>query len=278
MYKSVERKETMQEDEIDALLKQAMDEERLCVSEELIQKTLRRINEESETKVVPMQKSYKKRKYVMRYAGVAAAAVLVLVVGGSILGSGGIGQKNFAMDAAPEQSMREAKNENGGGAGIQATTDGSKEAAEDFVADAVGDIWYTSSDSSAEAPQDAECAEEPESVGGTYLGATKQEISEELQTAFTFGGYTLTDSTAECWELVQRQSDWRKEIAEVLNGGGQKVTSLSENGTYEYFLARGTGEKIQLNSEEPLELIVCVETEKGTLWCFLGETVRVYTE
>ena len=65
----------MQDEELYALLDRAMETERLCVSEELIQKTLKRVAEEESTKVVSFDTARKKKLSPVKYAGVAAAAL-----------------------------------------------------------------------------------------------------------------------------------------------------------------------------------------------------------
>ena len=76
MDKAEQERKTEQDDELYALLEKAILDERLCVSGELIQKTLRRVQDGAEKKPV--------RKYfvTLRYACAAAAALLVVVAGG----------------------------------------------------------------------------------------------------------------------------------------------------------------------------------------------------
>ena len=96
------------DEELYALLEKAMEEEpRLQVSEELIQKTLKRVEETPEESGLK-EKSYKKFYLPLRYACVAAAAVLVLAVGIKTIGNGGFFADDSAkMEAeAPESNLR----------------------------------------------------------------------------------------------------------------------------------------------------------------------------
>lgn len=242
------------EEEIDALLGRALEEEKLCVSEELLQKTLRRIKTEEKTKEGRMLD--KKQKRVPGYACVAAAAVFVFLVGGSVLaGRAGI-QNSKEIETAPEMAERQ-----------------------DEKADHAGKIYaYSTAADTAEDLENYFDAVEDGNAGQTCLGATRYPVSGKLQEAFGKAGFVLTDTTAECFELVQRQTDWGKELAEWLETQEQEVLSLPSEGAYEYFLVRENGEQRLIASAEPLDLLVRMETTEGGLWCLFGETVKLYAE
>ena len=55
MDKAIQNNEELQDDELYALLDKAWETEKLCVSEELIQKTLKRAAEETDSKVISME-------------------------------------------------------------------------------------------------------------------------------------------------------------------------------------------------------------------------------
>jgi hypothetical protein len=90
------------EEELYALLDKAMEDERLCVSEELIQKTLKRVEESpASTGVHHKSKNYSR---LIRWGSVAAAAVLVVFVGGRIFAGG------FRMGKGSEECSPDAVN------------------------------------------------------------------------------------------------------------------------------------------------------------------------
>lgn len=269
------------EDEIDALLGQALEEERLCVSEELIQKTLRQIKDGTESKISSMQKPYKKWKRVLEYSCAAAAAVFVLMVGGSVFAGGFLSQKSKGIDMALEARDSDEKVNNAEeNTGYTYATVADQAEVGTRLDDFFENIYDDEPASAGESEDAEKCPEAAEEgcAEKTYLGATKQQVSEKLQTAFAKAGFVLTDATVECFELVRRQTDWDEELVELLDIQEQEVFLLPQKGAYAYFLTRENGEQCLLPSEEPLDLLVRVETTAGGLWCLFGETVRLYTE
>ncbi|MBQ8548564.1 MAG: hypothetical protein IJ427_08700, partial [Lachnospiraceae bacterium] len=71
MDKAIQDNTELQDEELYALLDKAWEAERLCVSEELIQKTLKRVAEETDTKVISFETAKKRKMSPMKYAGVA---------------------------------------------------------------------------------------------------------------------------------------------------------------------------------------------------------------
>lgn len=270
----------MQDEELYALLDRAMETERLCVSEELIQKTLQRVAEEESTKVVSFDTARKKKLSPVKYAGVAAAALLV-VFGARALG----GQKFMTSDMIMEATERAAAPRN-------ATEVQDKAAEEPFSTNSgalADDVYYskseTLSDLSYGVPEEpAADAVESEVLtadsrdGNVAMTGTKVALSNTLSEALTGAGMAPTGTEAEYWELVVREESWEKALKQALAAGEYFEKELPQSGSYCYVLDCKDGSRRQIRSERPLEAIVCLETEKGTLWGLYGNGTTFYME
>ena len=276
MNKAIEEKTEMQDEELYALFDRAFETERLCVSEDLIQKTLKRVAAESDGKVVSFEKAAKRRRSVSAYAGMVAAAVFVLVLGVSAFGDG-LWNGGVKKDAVYDKAQRNIKTE--------ATTE-SKENGVPMTAD--GEVYYSSTADSVNAESDAvsdragvpleptACEEKEEKTVG--LQSVAVILPERLSTAFSAEGYEATDSVAEVWEFVESRKDWDDEMVSVLETKGFTESKLSTKGRYRYNLTQADGTEKLIGSEVPLELIVRIETKQGVLWSLFGENVSLYPE
>lgn len=273
MNKILQDTEEMQDEELYALLDKAMETERLCVSEELIQKTLKRVAEEDGSNVISLNTVKKRRNVYMRYGCVAAAAVLILLVGVRSFAG-----KSFSVeDAAPMEASREN--------GIRKTEssvmyDGAEENESGYGA--LSDFYYSTSESLngdsvdsedyAEAPEAETRGSESAMRGGTVV------LSERLTQALTDAGMMPLSTEAECWEFVYREESWEAELLNCLIAGTVLENELPETGRYGYLLAGADGRRETISCNEPLDIIVCIRTEQGMLWGLLGESAVFYTE
>lgn len=272
MDNRMQKREELQDEEIYALLDKAMEDERLCVSEALIQKTLQRVKEESEAEVIPVRKRTGKTYRIMQYTGVVAAAALLLIVGSRVLSGTGGTSERAQMDAVQDNSVRsyeKSAEQNGIG---EVVTDGMVEFEYSSMADSV------MAQSTAQQEAAVEPAEEPKSEKEIVYRGVSVEITNKLQEviAAVVGGQAT--GNAECWEFVHRETDWQEELLHQLESGTYPKDALLNEGTYGYELLREDGSVFGLMSEEPLDVIVGIRTEQGTVWCLLGKQVRLYLE
>lgn len=291
MDKILQNKEELQDEELYALLDRALETERLCVSEELIQKTLARVTEEDDSKVVSFETAKKRKIPVVKYISVAAAAVFVVFVGVRTLGNGGLAKNDASM---------EAKYDNAGHTNetlLADTVDGSGTSAAGSLRKGT-EYYYSVSDSDAviqhetaedmttytEAPEDdtseTEFPKSEASEGnGSVLEGTVMTISAELTEALTAVGAEPVSGEAEYWEFVQRDATWEKELfyelAAAMDVFGE---TLPTDGRYCYSLDSKGGGRQTVYGTDSLDGIVRIETKKGILWGLFGETVRLYTE
>jgi len=271
MDKTMQNQDEMQDKELYALLEQALTEERLCVSEELIQKTLKRIEAQEFAEPVPIQKARKKNTW-MRYSTVAAAAVLAVVLGIGMKDGFRMGRTanesmpEMAADG-PEESMRYDYSSNNGVGILEDAVSRGKS-----VANSKAETTYSIPDELA----DMVAAEEPEIV---YLEGTKVFMpavweKPEAENAAA----TESEAVAECWEFVNTGDDWVIELTQYLMEEETEASLLPEGGSYEYAVACDDGSRRSIGSEEPLLRIVKVQAGGEILWFLFGEELRVYKE
>ena len=274
MNKAIQDNTELQDEELYALLDKAFETERLCVSEDLIQKTLKRVAEEPDGKVISFAKAAKRRTLVLRYTGVAAAALFVLVLGGQILGgrlwNGGV-QKEATGDMSQRNGQRDASaGETEDGLSIWADSE----------------TYYTNSaDSVCESADDAlsdragvACEATISDVKDAGLQSTEVAMPERLSVALSGNGYETLTSVAEIWEFVEGWEDWDKELEKLLKTEKWPVKGLPEKGSYNYSLMLWDGMEKTICTEEPLEFVVRIETEQGALWGLFGATINIYSE
>lgn len=279
----LQNRDEMQDEELYALLDKALVTERLCVSEELIQKTLQRVAEEEDSKVISFEKAAKRKLPAVKYISVAAAALFVVVLGVGVIRGGVTGADSVQMEAVHDNAVGKkglltADSSGNGGIFAADNTDGTPQ-------------YHYYSINSAEDMSDAvEVALEGEAVvqedrgrplatedNGSALEGTGNALSAELADALTAVG--AEPGEAEYWEFVQRDTTWEKElfreIAAAMDVFGE---TLPENGTYSYKLLGKDGSVHVIYSEYPLDGIARLETSKGVLWGLIGERARFYTE
>lgn len=274
MDKPMQESDGMRDEEIYALLDKAMEDEKLCVSDELIQKTLRRVKEENEAEVISMEKPVGKKYRMMQYTGVVAAAMLLVFFGSRILNGTGAIAREAKRNAMQESTARhynggEAQEETGSTA-----TDGIME----IFSETATSMTPQSVNEALEDSMGAENFAEPESRAGSPYEAVPVAVSAELrEAAGSVVGVQITDN-AEYWEFVQRETDWQKDVMQQLENGTLPEGALWLEGNYRYVLAHGDGSQTEILSDEPLDAITRIETEQGALWCLLGESVRFCME
>lgn len=293
MDKLMQENDEMQDEELYALLDKAFETDRLCVSEDLIQRTLARVAEEQEPKVISFEKAAKRKIPAVKYIGVAAAAVLVVFVGVRTLGNGKVSMDTAPMEAEAEYAGYVNKTEAADGTdsrGVAAAdsrkngtgyyysvTDSDAVTNHEVVGDMLADAVVPKEDVTGMQLPGSEVREESESVSA--LTGAWLTLSAEMKEALTAVDAEPVSGKAEYWEFVQREETWETELfyelAAAMDVFGE---SLPESGEYHYSLECGDGNTQMICSEYPLDGIVRVETKKGTLWGLFGSTTRFYTE
>lgn len=285
----LQNRDEMQDEELYALLDKALDTERLCVSEDLIQKTLRRVAEEDNSKVISFEKAAKRKLPAVKYISVAAAALFVVVLGVGVL-RGGV--------TAGDSVQMEAVYDNGAGRKGLLTADETESAGISVVDNADGTMQYSYSTNGAgdkhDAAEDmsdaADVAPEGEAAvqedrgrpqatakNENVLEGTVTILSAEMAEALTAVG--AEPGEAEYWEFVQRDTTWEKELFRELAAAMDVFgETLPESGAYSYSLECANGNGKTIYCAYPLDGIVRIETSKGVLWGLLGDTARFYTE
>ncbi|MCH5273568.1 MAG: hypothetical protein J1E35_07830 [Lachnospiraceae bacterium] len=261
-----------QDDELYVLLEKAISEERLCVSEELIQKTLKRVREQAKGK--PRRKYY----YAVRYACAAAAALLVIVLGGGILRlrQGGFRTK--------ENMGEEPKN--GDFSQIALTRENNPIVYHADPSALDGESAARSVSLGEEIPMDFK--EENESIRAEEIiwYAAEFTVSAEFTKALEKAGYTVLTQEAEYWEFVRKDADgdcadddWKQEMISVLYESEKSEIPFdgSGSGTYQYCLSQGKTSRV-VTSGMPLYAAVRLQTEQGMLWILLGEELYLLGE
>lgn len=266
------------EEELYALLEKALEEEpRLRVNEELIQKTLKRA-EEVATETVFKEKSYKKYYRLFRYAGVAAA-VLLLVVGVRSMGGGFL-----TKDSATEKEFSsEGFMRNGGERADGAVTGYSvfderempkayhyvleSSGAENVLEDASGESelydemgTHDLSDFSESGKKEVTAPE----IKELYGEDTDVILSEKFETWLLKYGIETNASGAVYWDLgVGFREDWETLVTECM----PETEAAADVATEKPYFAVNRS----LFSEELLQFAVEIRTADGTLWLVMGE-------
>lgn len=270
-----------QDEELYALLEKAMSEDkRLTVSEELIQKTLKRV-EETSVQTDLTEKSYKKFYRPLRYAGVAAAAVLVLVIGAKAVGNGGFMSKDgMKAESAP-------------GNGIQFMSADSATEAEVYdgtASGATGVYRYICEDKIGVVTDSSKAYDAPKSMafsdygtvddGSDYVTENEEcsesvALSEEFKEMLASLGYTVTGAEGVCRTFDSAETDGvEARMIKKLESLGNGLKESEENEVISpYFDADGV-----LISEVPLQAGIQVQTDKGMLWVLLGDELYLIYE
>ena len=266
----------MQDDELYALLDSVMEDERLKVREDLIQTTLQRVKEEESKKEIPVKSFAGKRYRILSYAGMAAAAVLVLFVGVKTINNGGFTGNNMKADSVAESPAR------GDNSSILADSIENGDVMDG--ADGTGNWWYSTKDDAESEAMDADSPMEPfpsvsektETSGSSTKVCSAVELSGSLREMLFGSGYEQV-ATAKCWEFRKREGDWQEELQEELYKGAVEQGFPAE-GDYSYELCCDDGTVWNVKAEFPLDLVVRIERRGGVLWGCFGKTVRVYWE
>lgn len=280
MDKAMQNKNEMQEEELYALLDKAMETERLCVSEDLIERTLKRVAESEDTGVISFEAAKNKRGISpVRYMGIAVAAVFVAVLSVNAFGNGGFVTNDVQMEATADWAGQKSD-----GAGIR--YDGSEASMVTAdTADAPGEKSYYSRSGVAEDLLDdtdngyealseesekSMAASEPEAGGEVEMSAMQVTLSQKLAGTLKEAGMAPVSGEAEYWEFVAVDTDWEKELLNSLAAGELWGNQCPEYGAYRYVLEGRDGIRYVMEDKEPLDVIIRIETEQGALWGLLG--------
>lgn len=280
MNKDMQNENEMQDDELYALLDKALSAERLMVSEELIQKTLQRVAAEGDSKVISFEKAKKKKVWPVAYAGVAAAA-LVVVLGMRAFNGGSF----TAEDAQMKSRNLVASEAESAGSPYDLLTDVAD-------GDAVGNgITYqysvnesqTASDLAEAVPQEPaieiEALPKADSRGGeAAMASAGVPVSEELAGILADAGMAIKTGEAEYWEFAATETDWEQELLCALRAGAIVYSELPKDGQYGYTLDCKDSSRRYVASNRPLDAVVCLKTERGVIWGLLGEGCDFYME
>ena len=272
---NTEKDTQMRDEELYALLDSVMEDERLTVREELIQATLQRVKSEEKAEVILMKKSGGKKYRMLSYAGMAAAAVLVVFVGIKTINNGGFSGSNMKAESVADGLLYEKNN----GSFLTDSTESVKSESESGGKK----NWYYSVADNADGAElqepsdmeaDAICPEEVPERGGEVKLCSRVKLSAELQEAVSGTDNAEAVIWAECWILQPREGNWQEEMKKRLEACTVEK-ELPEEGEYNYALCRDDGTVKNIAVETPLDLVVRIETESGELWGFFGENVRV---
>ncbi len=275
MNKKLQTENEMQDDELYALLDSAMADDRLCVSEDLIQRTLQKVKDENKSVTVAPRKP--KYRTLVQYAGMAAAALLIVFVGSNAI-------KNVNKESASDMAAPRAETANSGdnkwyystadsadGASAPsadgAMSDGGSDAAKDEIA-------YVQSESEAPKERDGDV---PADTADAYMGSKEIIISDKFQSLLKTEGYELSGEVAECWDYAGEADNAEAQMEEVLLNG-TVIEGLNTIGRYRYQVTDGDGNQKNIVSELPIDRIIRIPTRDGALWFLLGAENMVFTE
>lgn len=272
MDKAIQDNTELRDDELYALLDKAWETERLCVSEELIQKTLKRAAEETDTKVISFESVAKRKFSPMKYVGVAVAAVFVVVLGVNVFGNGGFFANKAQMEATADRSGYKAD-------GAEAYERSEASIAMGNGADSDDGRWHYSK-SMENAGVLADAADEAEAFDSAVgikeeagMSGTTEILSEKTVDALCAVGADPVSDTAECWAFVDNEIVWDTELLNCLKAGAVFEKEFPYSGTYQYVLQCNDGTRKILECREPLDLVVRMETKQGMLWGLFGANV-----
>lgn len=245
----MDKTESEQEDELYALLEKALSDEQLCVSEELIQKTLQGIQDGKK------EKPYRKHFRVLRYACAAVAAVFVLVLGSGILRQGSI------FRTSEKNSIGLASYDGLSGSMVQQP-------------DPANEPYWEMSDGIDKVQLSFYCKDID--LDGVIVVESeinwqmeKITVSEELVEALSSVGYAVAGEEAEYWELTQGIAQENENVKDEGEDGKQEIISA---------LWEMSKEPKVITSATPLYKAVRIQTEEGMLWVLLGEELYLLIE
>lgn len=279
----MQNQDEMQDEELYALLDKALGTERLCVSEELIQKTLKRVAEAEDSKVVSFETARKRKIPAMKYISVAAAALFVAVLGLGVLRSGGFSKDSVEMEATYDNAARKSESlladaVDGTGLSVVGNKDDSSNHSYHYSStNGDGDMTADVAEGEAVVQEDRGMpkeSEEKESV----LECTSEVVSVKVTEALAAVGMVPVSGKAEYWEFVQSEISWEEDLFRHVAAMQTFDEPLPENGDYSYSLLCKDGSVQMICCAYPLDGIVRIETSGGTLWGLVGEDVRFYTE
>ena len=270
MDKAIQDTDELRDEELYALLDKAWETERLCVSEDLIQKTLKRAAEEADAKVISFETA-KRRISPMKYVSAAVAAVFVAVLGLNAFGNGGLLANKAQMESTADNAMGRTES-------AVAYEPGDSGAA--MAEGESGSFWYSTADSAladeTERPETRGAAEKMNDEVYGMSGVTLT-LSAELSDALVAVGKAPVSDTVECWEFVEGDTDWEEELMNSLKAAEMFGNELPTSGTYRYVLECNDGTQRVLEYNQPLDLIIRIETIHGSLWGLFGaESVFIF--
>lgn len=282
MNKDMQNDNEMQDDELYALLDKALSAERLTVSEELIQKTLQRVAAEEDSKVISFEKAKKKKVWPVAYAGVAAAALVV------VLGMRAFNGGSFTAEDAQMKSRNlvasEAESAGGPYELLMDAADGDAVVTDNGITYQYSVNESQSASDLAEAvPQEpaieTETLPKADSRGGeAAMASAGAAVSEELAGILADAGMAVKTGEAEYWEFAAAETDWEQELLCALRAGAIVYSELPKDGQYGYTLDCKDSSRRYVASNRPLDAVVCLKTEQGAIWGLLGEGCDFYME
>lgn len=277
-------KQNMPEDEeLYALLDTALQDETISVSEELIQKTLRRAKEE--TVAAPQKKKFGCRA-ILPYSGMVAAAALVLILGGRVIAGRGGFTSEFAAEnsgsaiqkadqiayegksggndfvkAAPESDSNSCSMADGFNGKKWFQENGESKGREE-TANASNDVPVTAADQNFQAEQE----------GVRLTCGEKYFFSEELLRTAENTGYRLQSYGAVTWLAEEGTGvDWNTELTEYLKENGDEAFAAA--GTI--FVGIAGDNQLIVWAEDDVKAAVFLETERGDFWAVMGDTLQI---
>lgn len=276
MNKDLQSENEMQDDELYALLDSAMADDRLCVSEDLIQRTLQRVKEEE--KVVPMVPRKRKYRALVQYAGMAAAALLIVFVGSNAIKGGNKRAEDM------EAPRAEATKSGDGGKYYYSTADAADDRSVPKTESEMTDRGNTmtrdemaTSQNVSESPKERDGDVPADVAEDSYMGSEEMILSDEFYGFLKKGGYEPEGKTAECWKYAGEAADTEERMEKALLTVAV-INGRDTIGSYRYTVLDSRGEEHVIVSELPLDSIIRIRTDRGDLWFLLGAETMIYSE
>lgn len=265
-----ETKPAEEQEELYALLEKAMEEEpRLRVSERLIQKTMKRVEELPE-KTVGRRKPCQKWYRSLSYACVAAAAVLVLAVGVRTIGNSGFSVNDTA-EKATEPAGRSLEMENGDGSTAEEAAvqmyqyDCMQEPREENTTSETEYSEFSGKTYSLQESSDTPdmAATQDDAIVKSIVYPEQVALSEKLVQMLEERGWESVTEKAVYWSLNGESfTTGEPLLLESMHESGTETA----DGKTPYFGMDG-----ELLCEQPLKAALQVQTTEGELWLVLAE-------
>lgn len=277
MNRKLQNENEMQDDELYALLDSAMADDRLCVSEDLIQRTLQKVKEEK--KPVTVTKRKPGYRALVQYAGLAAAALLIVFVGSNAIKN--VNKESASDMAEPRAGAWETGDNNKHYYSTADSVDGTcipnaESPMTDGGNDVVSDETAYSHNAGAD-PMERDTPKDAEDATEAYFGSEDLFLSDQLQSLLKEKGYDLFGKSAECWDYAGEADDVETQITNALLNG-TVIEGLSTIGSYRYEIVDGEGNREIIVSDFPIDRIIRIPATTGDLWFLLGAETMFFLE